>query len=77
MPLDQLSFQPTASGEADAQFGPAIGDDPARWQFGLAWLTERHLAATCVRRPDCGSSVAIVRFDAGAMVAMTTEQPAR
>jgi len=77
LPLEQLAFQPTASGEADAQFGPAIGDDPARWQFGLVWLTERHLAATCVRRPDSGSSVAVVRFDAGTRVAAITKQPSR
>jgi len=64
LPLDQLVFRPTPSGGARAEFGPAIRDDPARWQFGLTWLTNRHLAATCIRRPSSGGTTQISHFDA-------------
>jgi 4'-phosphopantetheinyl transferase len=65
LPLEQLIFRPTPSGGAAAEFGPAIGDDPARWQFGLTWLTRRHLAATCVRRRSQETAIRIGRFAAG------------
>jgi len=64
LPLDQLVFRPTPSGGARAEFGPAIRDDPADWQFGLTWLTNRHLAATCIRRPSSGGTTRISHFDA-------------
>jgi 4'-phosphopantetheinyl transferase len=64
LPLDQLVFRPTPSGEARAEFGPAIRDDAVQWQFGLARLTDRHLAATCIRRPSSGGPMPISRFDA-------------
>jgi 4'-phosphopantetheinyl transferase len=68
LPLDQLVFHPTPSGGAAAEFGPAIGDDPAGWQFGLTWLTRRHLAATCIRRRSKGTATRICRFAAGGPV---------
>jgi len=64
LPLDQLVFRSTPSGGARAKFGPAIRDDPADWQFGLTWLTNRHLAATCIRRPSSGGTTRICHFDA-------------
>ena len=63
LPLDQLVFRPTPSGSARAEFGPEIRDDPARWQFGLTWLTNRHLAATCIRRPASGATTRIRHID--------------
>lgn len=69
LPLDQLVFRPTPSGGAEAEFGPAVGDDPANWQFGLTRLTNRHMAATCIRRPSSGAPVAISCFDALAGIA--------
>jgi 4'-phosphopantetheinyl transferase len=72
LPLDQLVFRPTPSGRAQAEFGPAIRDDPARWQFGLTWLTKRHLAATCIRRPSSGAPTRISQFDARGMDRVTT-----
>ena len=72
LPLDQLVFRPGPSGGAQAEFGPAIRDDPARWQFGLTWLTDRHLAATCIRRPSSGEPARISHFDARAMDRVTT-----
>jgi 4'-phosphopantetheinyl transferase len=71
LPLDQLVFRPTASGGAEAEFGPAIRDDPAHWQFGLSWLTNRHLAATCIRRPPSGAPARIHQFDARGMDRVT------
>jgi len=65
LPLHQLLFRPTPSGGAAAEFGPAIGDDPARWQFRLIWLTRRHLAATCIRRRSKRTAIRIDRFAAG------------
>jgi 4'-phosphopantetheinyl transferase len=67
LPLEQLVFRPTSSGEARAEFGPAIRDDPERWQFGLTWLTDRHLAAACIRRTSSGAPIRISRFDARGM----------
>jgi 4'-phosphopantetheinyl transferase len=67
LPLDQLVFRPTPSGGAQAEFGPAIRDDPAHWQFGLTWLTNRHLAATCIKRPSSGAPTRISHFDARGM----------
>jgi 4'-phosphopantetheinyl transferase len=67
LPLDQLVFRPTSNGGARAVFGPAIRDDPARWQFGLTRLTDRHVAATCIRRPSSGAPVRIGRFEARAV----------
>ncbi len=64
LPLEQLVFRPTPSGGAQAEFGPAIRDDPAHWQFGLTWLTNRHLAATCIRRTSSGVPTRISHFDA-------------
>jgi 4'-phosphopantetheinyl transferase len=66
LPLDQLAFRPAASGRASAEFGPAIDDDPARWELGLTWLTTRHLVATCIRRSQEGTATRICRFEAGA-----------
>ena len=67
LPLDQLAFRPTSTGGARAVFGPAIRDDPAHWQFGLARLTDRHVAATCIRRPSSGAPVRIGCFEARAV----------
>jgi 4'-phosphopantetheinyl transferase len=64
LPLDQIVFRPTPSGDARAEFGPAIRDDAAGWQFGLMWLTDRHLAATCIRRASSGGPIRISRVDA-------------
>ena len=75
LPLDQLAFRPTPSGTAQAEFGPAIRDDPDRWQFGLTWITQRHLAATCIARSSSGAPTRIVLFDAGPAVAEATRQP--
>jgi 4'-phosphopantetheinyl transferase len=72
LPLDQLVFRPTPSGGAQAEFGPAIRDDPVQWQFGLTWLTNRHLAATCIRRPSSGAPTRISQFDARGMDRVTT-----
>jgi 4'-phosphopantetheinyl transferase len=69
LPLDQLVFRPTPTGSAHAEFGPAIRDDPAHWQFGLAWLTSRHVVATCIRRPSSGVPMRISQVDAGAWIA--------
>jgi 4'-phosphopantetheinyl transferase len=71
LPLEQLAFYPTPSGGARAEFGPAIGDDPAHWQFGLTWITNRHLAATCIRRPSPGVPTRISHFDSRAMDRVT------
>jgi 4'-phosphopantetheinyl transferase len=67
LPLDQLVFRPTSAGDARAEFGPAIRDDPERWQFGLAWLTDRHLAATCIERTTSGGPIRVSRVDARGM----------
>ncbi|MDQ1348893.1 MAG: 4-phosphopantetheinyl transferase [Acidobacteriota bacterium] len=75
LPLDQLAFRPTPSGTAQAEFGPAIRDDPDRWQFGLTWITQRHLAATCIERPSSGASTRIALFDAGPAVAEAARPP--
>ncbi len=72
LPLDQLVFRPTPSGGAQAEFGPAIRDDPARWQFGLTWLTHRHVAATCIRRPSSGAPTRIRHVDARDLDRATT-----
>jgi 4'-phosphopantetheinyl transferase len=72
LPLDQLVFRSTPSGGAQAEFGPAICDDPAHWQFGLTWLTNRHLAATCIRRPSSRVPTRISHFDANGMDRVTT-----
>ena len=72
LPLEQMAFRPTPEGSARAEFGPAIGDDPAEWQFGLTWLTHRHLAATCIRRPSSGTPARVRHFDARAVVCETT-----
>jgi 4'-phosphopantetheinyl transferase len=69
LPLDQLVFRPTPTGSAHAEFGRAIRDDPAHWQFGLTWLTNRHVVATCIRRPSSGVPMRINQFDAGAWIA--------
>jgi len=71
LPLDQLAFGPTPSGGVQAEFGPAIRDDPAHWQFGLAWLTNHHLAATCIRRPSSEVPTRISHFDARGMDRVT------
>ena len=63
LPLDQIVFHPTSTGAARAEFGEAIRDDPARWQFGLTWLTDRHVAATCVSRPSSGAPTRISQLD--------------
>jgi 4'-phosphopantetheinyl transferase len=73
LPLDQLVFHPTSSGGARAEFGAAIRDDPAHWQFGLTWLTNRHLAATCIRRPSSGVPTRISHFDARGMDRVKTQ----
>lgn len=73
LPLEQLDFQPSRSGSVLAQFGPAIGDDPERWQFGLTWLSEHHLAATCIRRANPDLPTRIVPIDARAVVAETAQ----
>lgn len=75
LPLDQLSFRPDASGGARAAFGPAIRDDPAHWQFGLVWLTDRHLAATCLRRPAAEAPTQIALLDAGPLIDRATRAP--
>jgi len=71
LPLDQLVFHPTPSGGARGEFGPAIRDNPAHWQFELTWLTSRHLAATCIRRPPSGAPTRISHFDARALDRVT------
>jgi 4'-phosphopantetheinyl transferase len=74
LPLDQLVFRLTSAGSVQAGFGPAIRDDPAHWQFGLTWLSARHVAATCVRRPSSAKPTRIVQVDALAMAGETTPQ---
>lgn len=72
LPLDQMDFRPTPAGSAHARFGAAIRDDPAHWQFGLAWLTARHLVATCIRRPSSAQPMRIVHIDALATIEQAT-----
>jgi 4'-phosphopantetheinyl transferase len=69
LPLDQLVFRPTPSGRALAEFGPAIHDDPAHWQFAILRLADRHVVATCIRRPSTGEPTRIDRFDAAEWIA--------
>jgi 4'-phosphopantetheinyl transferase len=69
LPLDQLVFRPTPTGDARAEFGPAIRDDPARWQFEILRFTDRHVAATCIRQPSSGARARIDRFDAAEWIA--------
>jgi 4'-phosphopantetheinyl transferase len=64
LPLHQLVFRPTPSGDARAEFGPAIRDDPTRWQFRILRLMDRYVAATCIGRPPSGAPTRISRFDA-------------
>jgi len=72
LPLDQMDFRWAPSGTVHAKFGPSIRDDPAHWQFGFSWLTARHLAATCIRRPSSGLPMRIVHIDALAMLEEAT-----
>jgi 4'-phosphopantetheinyl transferase len=74
LPLEELAFEPGPAGSARAEFGPAIGDDPALWQFGLTWLTDRHLAATCIRRPSREMATRLVALDARALVGAPAPQ---
>ena len=52
IPLAAFSFDLPARSADDIaiRFTPAIDDEPARWQFGLARLASGHLIATAVER---------------------------
>lgn len=75
LPLEELAFETSPAARVHAEFGPAIGDDPARWQFGLTWLSDRHLAATCIGRTSPEMSTRIVAFDARAILDAPPPQP--
>jgi len=64
LPLHELAFRPSAHGGVRAAFGRAIGDDPARWQFDLTWLTDRHVVATCIGRASAGAPTQLICCDA-------------
>jgi 4'-phosphopantetheinyl transferase len=48
LPLDGFSFRFDGERHIDIAFGPAIDDDPARWQFRQLRPNPQHLLALCV-----------------------------
>jgi 4'-phosphopantetheinyl transferase len=64
LPLHELAFHPSAPGGVRAAFGRVIGDDPARWQFDLTWLADRHVVATCIGRASAGAPTRLICCDA-------------
>lgn len=75
LPLEQLSFRPDGSGGARASFGPAIRDDPAHWQFGIVWLSDRQVVATCLRRPAAAAPTEVTVVEASVLVDRATQAP--
>ena len=63
IPLAGFSFDLPARAADDIgiRFTPAIADDPARWQFGLVRIGQKHLAATAIDRHDGAPVVLTVR----------------
>jgi 4'-phosphopantetheinyl transferase len=55
IPLDHFSYHLDEPGPIRISFTPELPDDPARWQFSLSSIGERHRIATAVeRRPGEG-----------------------
>lgn len=50
LPLAEVAFNVAPDRAPAATFGPAIGDDPAAWQFAHLRLTPDHLGAVAIRR---------------------------
>jgi 4'-phosphopantetheinyl transferase len=59
LPLAEVAFNVAPDGGTAVSFGPAIGDDPAAWQFAHLRVTPDHLGAIAVKRP-AASPVRIV-----------------
>lgn len=61
LPLAEVAFDVPPDGAPAVSFGPAIGDDPAAWQFANLRVTPDHLAAVAIRRPAAAPVRVVLR----------------
>ena len=69
LPLDQFAFALDGDRPPTIAFGPAIADDPARWQFFQAWPLPRHRLAVAVERRGADLPIDVVWETPGAIPA--------
>jgi 4'-phosphopantetheinyl transferase len=69
LPLDQFAFTLHAERPPTISFGPAIQDDPERWQFFQAWPLPRHRLGVAVERRGADLPVEIIWETPGAVPA--------
>lgn len=61
LPTAQVAFECSPDRAPVASFGPAIGDDPAAWQFAHLRPTPTHVVAIALHRPPTRRSAIVLR----------------